>query len=49
MEIVKWGIVVTGILLLRKAAWGRISRRMQYGIWIVTVHGSAIYPGAKQF
>ena len=37
MEIVKWGIVVTGILLLRKAAWGRISRRMQYGIWIVTV------------
>jgi len=26
---------VTGILLLRKAAWGRISRRMQYGIWIV--------------
>ncbi len=37
MEIVKWGIVVTGILLLRKAAWGRISRRMQYGIWIVAV------------
>lgn len=37
MEIVKWGIVVMGILLLRKAAWGRISRRMQYGIWIVTV------------
>ena len=37
MEMVKWGIVVTGILLLRKAAWGRISRRMQYGIWIVTV------------
>ena len=37
MEIVKWGIIVTGILLLRKAAWGRISRRMQYGIWIVTV------------
>lgn len=37
MEIVKWGVVVTGILLLRKAAWGRISRRMQYGIWIVAV------------
>lgn len=37
MEIVKWGIVVMGILLLRKAAWGRISRRMQYGIWIVAV------------
>lgn len=37
MEIVKCGIVVMGILLLRKAAWGRISRRMQYGIWIVTV------------
>lgn len=37
MEIVKWGIIVTGILILRKAAWGRISRRMQYGIWIVAV------------
>ena len=37
MEIVKWGIEVTGILILRKAAWGRISRRMQYGIWIVAV------------
>ena len=37
MEIVKWGVVVMGILLLRKAAWGRISRRMQYGIWIVAV------------
>lgn len=37
MEIVKWGVVVTGILLLRRAAWGRISRRMQYGIWIVAV------------
>ena len=37
MEVVKWGIVVMGILLLRRAAWGRISRRMQYGIWIVAV------------
>lgn len=37
MEIVKWGVVVTGILLLRRADWGRISRRMQYGIWIVAV------------
>lgn len=44
MEIVKWGIVVTGILLLRKAAWGRISRRMQYGIWIVAVLLFMVHP-----
>ena len=37
MEIVKWGVVVTGILILRKIAWGRITRRMQYGIWIVAM------------
>ena len=47
MEMVKWGIVVTVILFLRKAAWGRISRRMQCDSTVV--HGSAIYPGAKQF
>ena len=37
MEIIKWGVVVTGILILRKIAWGRITRRMQYGIWIVAM------------
>lgn len=37
MEIVKWGVAVTGILILRKIAWGRITRRMQYGIWIVAM------------
>lgn len=34
MEIVRWGMAVTVILILRKVTWGRITRRMQYGIWI---------------
>ncbi|MCD7724468.1 MAG: hypothetical protein LUI12_02790 [Clostridiales bacterium] len=37
MEVVRFGICVSGILAIRKAAWGYISRRLQYSLWILAL------------
>lgn len=37
MEIIKFGVWVFCILIIRKAAWGRISRRLQYSLWITAI------------
>lgn len=34
MKIISFGILLAGILLIRKAAWNYISRRTQYFLWI---------------
>lgn len=37
MEIIKFGVWCICILIIRKAAWGRISRRLQYSLWIAAI------------
>ena len=34
MEIIKSGILIISILIIRKLAWKHISRRVQYSLWI---------------
>lgn len=34
MNLVKYGILVFVILILRKILWNHISRRVQYALWI---------------
>ncbi len=35
MREVSFSILVLGILFIRKVAWGRISRRLQYALWLL--------------
>lgn len=35
MKIISFGVLVMGILFIRKIAWGYISRRLQYSLWIL--------------
>ena len=35
MREISFSILVLGILFIRKAAWGKISRRLQYALWLL--------------
>ena len=35
--IITSSVLILAILLIRKICWGKISRRMQYGLWILVV------------